>query len=208
MEAMACFFSGGRTPVARNTTSAGLSATSGAGCPPSRWTGLTHSAAQDASKRLSTTTLPYSTLLHTRPGSGEHLRSTTFEYLSQRATNPELFDAIAALGADCRGAWTASKQSKSGVSWIGTGSLPLGKATWDGDSISFANGRSIEGVHQNVWDFEVSGYRVLQKWFAAREQWIITVANSLQALGTVIAVSELVDLGPALNDALKQLVGP
>jgi hypothetical protein len=123
-------------------------------------------------------------------------------------TNPELFDAIAALGADCRGAWTASKQSKSGVSWIGTGSLPLGKATWDGDSISFANGRSIEGVHQNVWDFEVSGYRVLQKWFAAREQWIITVANSLQALGTVIAVSELVDLGPALNDALKQLVGP
>jgi hypothetical protein len=123
-------------------------------------------------------------------------------------TNPELFDAIAALGADCRGAWTASKQSKSGVSWIGTGSLPLGKATWDGDSISFANGRSIEGVHQNVWDFEVSGYRVLQKWFAAREQWMITVANSLQALGTVIAVSELVDLGPALNDALKQLVGP
>jgi hypothetical protein len=122
--------------------------------------------------------------------------------------DPELFDTTAALGAQCRAAWTASKQSKPGISWQGSGATPFGKATWGHDAIKFANGRRIEGIPAAVWTFEVSGYHVLRKWFAAREHWTVTQAHTLQALATTIAVSDLVALGPALDHALSTLVGP
>lgn len=73
-------------------------------------------------------------------------------------------------------------------------------------ALVFENGRYIEGVTKAMWDFEVSGYKVLPRWFAARTHWVITNANSLHALRTVIAVGELVDLQPTLDQALAALL--
>jgi hypothetical protein len=121
-------------------------------------------------------------------------------------SSASIFDSMAALGERCRTAWTASKQSRSGIAWTGSGSQPLGQASWAEGSIVFANDRRIEGVERDVWDFEVSGYRVLRKWFAAREHWNLNVARSLEALSRVIAVYELIELGPELDQALQQLI--
>jgi hypothetical protein len=121
-------------------------------------------------------------------------------------TDSSLFDRLASLGAKSRSSWMASRESRSGISWTGAGSMPLGIATWDDETIHFANERRIEGVRKDAWDFQVSGYRVLQKWFSARQHWTLTVANSLQALSTVIAVLDLVDLGPALDQGLQELI--
>lgn len=70
----------------------------------------------------------------------------------------------------------------------------------------FANGRHIQGVTKAMWDFEVSGYKVLPRWFAARSHRVLTGTNSLQALRTVIAVSDLIDLQPQLEKALERPV--
>lgn len=117
----------------------------------------------------------------------------------------DLFDRVSGLGARCRNAWSVSRNSKPGFSWEGSGSNALGKAKWIDGGIVFANGRSIQGVSSGVWDYEVSGYPVLKRWFAAREHWILSLSNSTLCLATVIAVSELVDLGPLLDVELENV---
>jgi len=132
--------------------------------------------------------------------------------------NPQEFDVLAGLGGLCREAWLSLRDSKPGLAWKGNGAGSLGKAEHaqiveEGTKMSvpaavFANGRHIQGVTKAMWDFEVSGYRVLPRWFAARSHWILTGTNSLQALRTVIAVSDLIDLQPQLDKALERLLTP
>lgn len=99
----------------------------------------------------------------------------------------------------------ATVTSKAGISWNGSGGEPFGKATWKGSAVHFKNGRRIDGVSEAVWKFEVSGYPVLPRWFAAREHWIVSPKHSLDALRTVIAVDDLIGLQPGLDKALSEL---
>jgi hypothetical protein len=122
-------------------------------------------------------------------------------------SNAQTFDELAELGAKCRSAWSATRSSKPGISWQGLSSdRVLGKARWDEGIITFECGRRLEGVAEPVWQYEVSGYPVIPRWFRARSHWEPSREALVEALRTVIAVSDLVDLEPELNRALELLL--
>lgn len=127
--------------------------------------------------------------------------------------DPAVFDNAAFVGALVREAWISPPDSKPGIGWKGSGTGPLGAPKFvRGDSgssdswLEFKNGCRIEGVTRQMWDFEVSGYKVLQRWFKAREHWTISTGNAREALRAVIGVSELVALESRLDSALESVL--
>lgn len=114
------------------------------------------------------------------------------------------------LGERLRGAWTKSLDHE-GLRWAGAGAGKLGKAEWkpgiDGAAgdIEFKSGQRISGVAEGVWNFTISGYKVLPEYFRARaEGWpSLNLARSMDALKTVAAVRELIRLQPELDSLLE-----
>lgn len=119
----------------------------------------------------------------------------------------DLFDDIVGLGDRVRAAWELRVTPDPSIRWGGTPSQePLGDARWDGNHIRFANGRTIEGVTSAVWDFELSGYRVLARWLEARTHWRVTAERAREVQMTISAAATIVALFPELDSALQRLL--
>ena len=91
--------------------------------------------------------------------------------------DPALFDEAAALGAQLREAWTLDLPRDPAVAWGGSSASPLGSLPSRAPSgtLTFGNGRTLSGVTTEVWDWEVSGFRVLREWWKPRLGWMVTV---------------------------------
>jgi hypothetical protein len=91
--------------------------------------------------------------------------------------NRAVFERAAALGAAIRDVETFARVpdpaflTPSLASFASTPSGLLSPGEWDSGEITLcANGSAkVTGIPASVWDFAVSGYRVLPRWLAARE---------------------------------------
>lgn len=119
--------------------------------------------------------------------------------------NTSLCRTGAILGASLQMIWESSLPPQ-GIKWAGHGTGPLGRASHAQGIIAFDNGRTLEGVSAKAWNFQVSGYRVLPNWFAARTHWQATPAQAVKAQHAVAAVTRLIERGPDLDHLLALLL--
>lgn len=121
--------------------------------------------------------------------------------------NRALAEEGAIIGEKLRAAWNKDVEHE-GFRWGGSSStLELGKATWKDDHIHFANQRWISGVDREIWDFSVSKYKVVQKYFAARQSWQqLSISQSLDALNVLASIRELLGLFSQANNLFHEVV--
>jgi len=119
----------------------------------------------------------------------------------------ELAERGASIGQKLRAAWKKEVEH-DGFRWGGsTSTLELGKATWKDNHIHFANQRWISGVDREIWDFSVSKYKVVQKYFAARKSWQqLSISQSLDALNVLASIRELLRLFPLADNLFDEVV--
>lgn len=118
------------------------------------------------------------------------------------------------LGDQLRDIWN-KKVDNDGIRWRGKGQGKLGAASWspglEGSlgSIEFTNGQRIDGVSKEMWTYTISGYKVLPEYFADRvKNWNgLNMPRSMDALHTVAAVRDLLNLEGELNELLEEILG-
>jgi hypothetical protein len=77
------------------------------------------------------------------------------------------------------------------------------------EELAVGGGARVSHVSVEVWRFEVSGYRVLERWLAARRGLVFTRGDVAELLALVHALRATVQHGPALDAALARIVeGP
>lgn len=119
----------------------------------------------------------------------------------------DLFDHLAGLGDRLREAWELRVAPDPSIAWRGTQSQePLGEARWESNRVTFANGRTLDGVTAQVWNFELSGYRVLPRWLDGRRHWKVTADHAREVQLTISAAAAIVALFPELDAALQRLL--
>lgn len=118
--------------------------------------------------------------------------------------DPALAVRAASLGQRLREAWTKNAPNP-GIRWEGAGKGPIGTATHSAGTIHLSGGRSITGVTDGMWNFEVSGYRIIPEWLRARTEWTATISQSKETVKTLSAVYALDRLAPELNASLDAL---
>lgn len=123
--------------------------------------------------------------------------------------DPALFDQAAALGAQLREAWTLDLPRDPAVSWGGSSSSPLGSLPSRAPSgaLTFGNGRTLSGVTTDVWEWEVSGFRVLREWWKPRLGWMVTVSEAKEAIAVVSAIRRFLHLAGQLDGTLAAALG-
>lgn len=123
--------------------------------------------------------------------------------------SPALFDQAATLGAMLREAWTREVPRDPAVAWGGTSTSPLGSlpSRAPNGTLTFGNSRTLSGVTTEVWEWEVSGYRVLREWWKPRLGWMVTVSEAKEAIAVVSAIRRIVDLGGQLDGTLAAALG-
>lgn len=118
----------------------------------------------------------------------------------------DLARRVADIGDALRSAWR-KEADRDGIRWSGSGSGELGKATWSDGNIQFENGRRISGVSADVWNFTISTYTVVQKWFEARQHWSnLSLGQSMDALKTLASAREILHLMPQADDLLAEVL--
>jgi len=122
-----------------------------------------------------------------------------------------LFDEAMTLGQHIATLWERSldgtQEGDRRISWEQrNGSAAYGKATHDGDRITFDNGRELSGVGDDVWGFQVSGYQVLPRYFAGRAGWTPNLERTKEMLDTVRCVAHLVDALREANTIYHQVL--
>jgi len=114
---------------------------------------------------------------------------------------------LAELGGRVRAAWGRNAPTVPGLRWTGNGPGPLGAAEHVGSTIRFANSRAIEGVPLDAWTFQVSLWKVIPEWFAARRHWTATMSQAQEALRVIGAAILLADIANELEAAVGDLLG-
>ncbi len=123
----------------------------------------------------------------------------------------ELFDAAARLGAEIRAVETFARAPGeaclTGMARAETAPTgPLGVVEWrDGEIRLCADGSGrIGAIPRPVWDFAVSGYRLLPRWLDGRKGMVIG-PNFIPELRDVAArIAELIDLFAAADSLLAR----
>ena len=129
------------------------------------------------------------------------------------------FDDAARLGAEIRAVETFArspgKAHSKGLARAETEAKgPLAKVEWEGGEIRLCaegSGR-IVNIPPSVWEFAVSGYRLLPRWLAAREGLAIGPTFIPELRDIVGRIAELIDLfetadsilGRTLDDPLSR----
>lgn len=121
------------------------------------------------------------------------------------AEDVDLAKALAEIGQRLSKAWDKDVPT-SELKWEGNGTGPLGRANYAGGVLAFANGRTIEGVPERAWRLTVSLHKVLPEWFAAREHWTATMSQAMEALKTIAAATQIVDLCSELDPLFDRLI--
>lgn len=124
------------------------------------------------------------------------------------STDPELFDEAANQGRLVSEAWLLRAPRAPGLAWGGDERQggALGKVRWEAGTLAFENGRQVTGVTSEAWAFQVSGYKVLPRWFEARKHWLVTTVGAKETLHVVSSASTLVDLYARSNDLLERVL--
>lgn len=117
------------------------------------------------------------------------------------------FDAGSQLGDQVRAIWEGTTAASSNFTWGGKPSSPLlGEPKWKDEVIVFDSGREISGVPWEVWDFEISGYRVVQQWLIARHESNVGVSLAREAQATLSSVVAINTLDPLLDTFYKSII--
>jgi hypothetical protein len=109
-----------------------------------------------------------------------------------------------ALGRLVRASWRREVPT-TGLKWEAAGNGPLGPAVLHGGVLRFANGRTITGIPTGALEYKVSGYNVLSEWLAAREHWVVTIAQAQETLQTIAAIGGLVELNSSLDSLFEKV---
>ena len=128
--------------------------------------------------------------------------------------NPDDFADAARLGAEIRAVETFARppadRFSRGVAVAATEPTgPLGPALWrDGEIALCADGSGLlRNIPQAVWEFSVSGYRVLPRWLAAREGIAIDAAFIPEVREVAARINELLFLFGEADAILDRTLG-
>jgi hypothetical protein len=88
-------------------------------------------------------------------------------------TDSAVFADAANEGRDLLEAWKLASPPRGTWTQAATGTR-LGEAQILGDQIVFANGDRFDGIHPDTADFEISTYRVMERFLEARENLALT----------------------------------
>ncbi|WP_144750616.1 type ISP restriction/modification enzyme [Curtobacterium pusillum] len=116
-----------------------------------------------------------------------------------------LFRSARDLGRKIRSAWEQQGVSST-THWLGS-STPdaFGPATWADGRIVFQNGRKLSGVPEAAWKWRISGYRVLPRFFKAREDWTMSLSHAEEIQKVVGSAITLIELCASANEVLSEI---
>jgi hypothetical protein len=127
---------------------------------------------------------------------------------------PEDFDAAAALGADIRGLEAFARPPRpefatNALAHVATN--PKGKIAsveyGDGEITLCADGSGrITGIPQSVWEFSVSGYRILPRWLEARVGLTADLEIVSQLRDICGRITELIELMAQADIILERVL--
>jgi hypothetical protein len=120
-----------------------------------------------------------------------------------------LFDEAAALGAEIRAVETFARLPREDRKLARAETAPTGPLApveWkDGEIRLCADGSGrVSHLPANVWQFAVSGYRVLPRWLAAREKLAIGRTFIPELRDVAARIAELIDLFDAADSILQR----
>lgn len=120
--------------------------------------------------------------------------------------NCELAQRAVGIGDALRAAWR-KEVDREGIRWNGSGGGEMGEAKWVDGNIQFENGRWISGISEDVWGFTISTYKVVQKWFEAREHWTnLSLGQVMDAQKTLASAREILRLMPQADELLADIL--
>lgn len=120
-------------------------------------------------------------------------------------TDPHIFNEGVAIGERLLGAWML--QSPPAGTWTQVAAdIPLGDAQVLASKIVFANGDVLDGLHPRIHEFEVSTYRVMERYLQARAHLTATptVADAIRRVAAAIA--DILDEETACDDLLARAI--
>jgi hypothetical protein len=121
----------------------------------------------------------------------------------------ELFDEAARIGAEIRAVETFARPPRENLGLARAETAPtgaLGPIEWvDGNIRLCADGSGqIANIPAHVWEFAVSGYRLLPRWLAGREGQPIGPGFIPELRDIAARISELIDLFDAADTILAR----
>jgi predicted helicase len=124
-----------------------------------------------------------------------------------------VFDAAVRIGAEIRAVETFARPPNNSYLRVlaranSAPNGPLGTVEWaEGDISLCADGSGrINNIPEAVWEFAVSGYRVLPRWLASREGLAIGPTFIPELRDLVARIAELIDLFASADTILQSTV--
>jgi hypothetical protein len=122
--------------------------------------------------------------------------------------DPDLAREAVVLGRSWVQHWSLASEPPAPVRWLAQRATAptFGDATWlPPDSLNVA-GRTLAGVTEEIFEFEVSGYPVLARYLRDRKDSPADAARLEQLRRVVGALALIVETGPLLDDLLDRIL--
>lgn len=123
------------------------------------------------------------------------------------SVDKSLVRQASALGRELVELWSLRGSISNTVVWRpgDATAATLGQASWEPPGSIRVAGRTLDGVSEAAWAYQVSGYDVIQRWCRDRSENSADVGVLDELRLVVSAVTRILELGPTLDDLLGQI---
>lgn len=120
-------------------------------------------------------------------------------------TDPDVFNEGVAIGERLLNAWMLQSPPAGTWTQVAAG-IPLGEAQVLAGRIVFANGDVLDGLHPRIHEFEVSTYKVMERYLQARAHLTATPAVADGIRRVAAAIADILDEDAACDDLLARAI--
>jgi predicted helicase len=122
--------------------------------------------------------------------------------------NIKLFRSLAGLGSKLTALHLleSSKPEKQAVTFEGGRCPEIEKVSWSTNTVWIDKSRTIgfKGVKETVWNFEIGGYQVCEKWLKDRKERKLTMEDIEHYQSIVFAISETICLMEEIDNVIYE----
>jgi hypothetical protein len=151
-------------------------------------------------------------ILYSRGYRGRYAESLKIDFPRLPLTeNLELFRALAHLGGELVALHLleSSRLEPSLAEWIGGSSCEVEKVFWASKTVwlNKAQTQGLRGIPQEVWEFEIGGYQVCEKWLKDRKGRVLTEGDIAHYQKIVAVISESLRLMAEIDQVIEKRGG-
>jgi len=122
--------------------------------------------------------------------------------------NLELFRDLARHGGELSALHLleSAKLSRTIAEYVGSRGCEVEKVSWSKDTVWIDKARTtgFKGVSENVWNFQIGGYQVCEKWLKDRKGRALSKDDIAHYQKIVVALSETIRLMKEIDEVIEQ----